>query len=46
MAKNRDIHTKKDKKLKKESKKQVKIEPLIPVNVEVVHKHRKETVPE
>ncbi|MDO8689240.1 MAG: hypothetical protein Q7R39_04405 [Dehalococcoidia bacterium] len=46
MAKNRDIHTKKDKKQKKDSKKQVKIEPLISANVEVVHKQRKETVPE
>ncbi len=46
MAKNRDIHTKKDKKLKKESKKDVRIEPLTPVNVEVIHKRRKEPVPE
>ncbi|MDP2937616.1 MAG: hypothetical protein Q8O86_14125 [Dehalococcoidia bacterium] len=43
---NRDIHTKKDKKVKKASKKVVQIEPLVPTNVEVVRKRRKETVPE
>lgn len=43
---NRDIHTKKDKKQKKDAKKTVRIEPLTPTNVEVVRKPRKEPVPE
>lgn len=43
---NRDIHTKKDKKQKKDTKKAIHIEPLIPTNVEVVKKKRKEVVPE
>lgn len=43
---NRDIHTKKGKKQKKEAKKNVQVEPLIPTTVEVVRKRRKETVPE
>ncbi len=43
---NRDIHTKKDKKQKKDAKKEVRIEPLAPVAVDVVRKRPKETVPE
>ncbi len=44
---NRDIHTKKkDKKPKKEARKEVRVEPLTPVAVDVVRKRRKEVVPE
>ncbi len=43
---NRDIHTKKGKKPKKEEKKMVQVEPLVPTTVEVVRKRRKEPVPE
>ncbi|HLE80961.1 MAG TPA: hypothetical protein VJA25_06690 [Dehalococcoidia bacterium] len=44
---NRDIHTKKGKKPKKEAKKlAARVEPLVTTPVEVVPKHRKEQVPE
>ena len=43
---NRNINTKKDKKPKKDTKKNVRIEPLTPVAVDVVRKKRKEVVPE
>lgn len=45
---NRDIHTKKDKKKPKKdvAKRTISAEPVAAAPVEVVRKHRKETVPE
>lgn len=46
MADRRDIHTKKIKKPKREAKKLVRVQPVVAMPVEVVRKHRKETIPE